>query len=106
MRCVLLAFSAATCEVGLRCVGCAFLALTFEVDLRCVVCVSLAPTLEVNDFDMILAPRYAAIVAVRSNLTTHITRYRISSMASTARATKLVIQGVAAPMSLKRQMAP
>ena len=68
-------FSAATCEVGLRCVGCAFLALTLEVDLRCVVRVFLAPTLGVNDFDMILAPRYAAIFAVRNNLTTDIPHY-------------------------------
>ena len=75
LRCVLLAFSAATCEVGLRCVDCAFLALTWEVDLRCVVRVFSAPTLGVNDFDMILDPRYAAIVAVRGNVTTDIPHY-------------------------------
>src|SRR5262245_26909456 len=64
--------------MGLRCVGCAFLALTLEEDLRCVVRVFLAPTLGVNDFDMILAPRYAAIVAVRNNLITDIPHYLIN----------------------------
>ena len=48
---------------------CAFLAPTLEVDLRCVVRVFLPATFGVDDLDMILASRYAAIVAVRSNLT-------------------------------------
>jgi hypothetical protein len=47
--------------------------------------------LEVNDFDMILAPRYAAIVAVRSNLTTDIPHY-VPHQWREPRATKLVIQ--------------
>src|SRR6476469_5094128 len=76
LRCVLLAFSAAICEMGLRCVACAFLALTLEADVRCVVRVFLAPTLGVNDFDMTLDPRYAAIVAVRGTRLPRI--YRIT----------------------------
>jgi hypothetical protein len=61
------------------------------VDLRCVVRVFLAPTLGVNDFDMILAPRYAAIFAVRNNLTTDIPHY-VPHQWREPRATKLVIQ--------------
>ncbi|MFZ0398546.1 MAG: hypothetical protein WAM06_11020 [Methyloceanibacter sp.] len=44
-----------------------------------------------NDFDTILAPRYAAIVAVRNNLTTHIPHY-VPHQWREPRATKLVIQ--------------
>ena len=53
--------------------------------------VFLAPTLGVNDFDMILDPRYAAIAAVRGNVTTDIPHY-VPHRWREPRATKLVIQ--------------